>query len=411
METTSKPLKFSGVWLIAILLFFFNSALWQNLPLAILMTPLWLFFLHSWGTPLKELLITAVFFFLLFGAVHFSNGVVASYYFISDSLLFCIIIFTLTCSIAFRKKHEELDMIFRHLLVLNFLVVILSSLLFFTPSLRNTVWYTNFITPGLPPVARLKLFTTEASHYAYFFAPIAIYFLSRLLFFETRQPLLTLFLVAVPLILSFSLGVLLCIVISGSIIFLLYYRRIFSTRAKKGGFAIAVLALIIVAVLLYIFYPENPLYYRLSNLLNNKDSSARGRTYESFLIAHKIIAQKSFLFGVGPGQFKVIGRNVVLSFYQYANIPESVRLPNACADTLVCFGYIGLALRLLLQFLLFFKTKVFNNPFRVWLFIFLFVYQFTGSYITNTVEYLLWALAFAPVFPDFTKGQQANFKQ
>jgi hypothetical protein len=35
------------------------------------------------------------------------------------------------------------------------------------------------------------------------------------------------------------------------------------------------------------------------------------------------------------------------------------------------------------------------------LFIFIFVYQFTGSFITNLAEYVIWILAFTNAFPQF----------
>src|SRR5690606_37662702 len=105
--------------------------------------------------------------------------------------------------------------------------------------------------------------------------------------------------------------------------------------------------------------------------------------------------------GIGPGQMKIYARDLIIQYYQYTEIPPVVRIPNACADTIVCYGYLGLAARLGVQILLFFSTRVAANPFRLWLFLFLFLFQFTGSYINNTVEFLLWGLAFAPVFNDF----------
>ncbi|MBC7536218.1 MAG: hypothetical protein H7258_11050, partial [Ferruginibacter sp.] len=50
---------------------------------------------------------------------------------------------------------------------------------------------------------------------------------------------------------------------------------------------------------------------------------------------------------------------------------------------------------------LFFYTKVWTNYFRLLLFIFIFIYQFTGSFVTNIAEYVIWILAFTNVFVEF----------
>ncbi|MGZ5242366.1 MAG: hypothetical protein ACXWW0_00725 [Bacteroidia bacterium] len=89
-------------------------------------------------------------------------------------------------------------------------------------------------------------------------------------------------------------------------------------------------------------------------------------------------------------------------------MPIAVRIPNAAAETIIYFGYIGFAIRIGLQLFLFIKTKVYRHPFRLWLFLFVFIYQFTGSYITNFAEYLIWMLAFSSLFPEFVKAKNPS---
>ena len=153
----------------------------------------------------------------------------------------------------------------------------------------------------------------------------------------------------------------------------------------------------------YKVYPSNPLFVRIHNIFNGDDTSARGRTYEAFILAHKIIAQRSFLWGIGPGQLKLIGRETIIQYYYYFDIPKVIRIPNAAAETIVYFGYVGFVFRLLIEIALFFITKIYQHPYRLWLFSFVFIYQFTGSYITNVAEYLVWLIVFSPVFPEFIK--------
>jgi hypothetical protein len=82
-----------------------------------------------------------------------------------------------------------------------------------------------------------------------------------------------------------------------------------------------------------------------------------------------------------------------------------VRIPNAVAETMAIFGIFGIAIRFSLIFYFFIKTKVLENYYRTLLFVFVFVYQFTGSYITNIVEYVIWVIAFSTVFKQFDVKQ------
>jgi hypothetical protein len=44
---------------------------------------------------------------------------------------------------------------------------------------------------------------------------------------------------------------------------------------------------------------------------------------------------------------------------------------------------------------------VWTNYYRLLLFLFVFIYQFTGSFITNVAEYVIWILAFTNTFHQF----------
>ncbi|MNE38946.1 hypothetical protein D3C80_1328650 [compost metagenome] len=159
---------------------------------------------------------------------------------------------------------------------------------------------------------------------------------------------------------------------------------------------IASVLLIILAAGLYIFYPQNALFLRLHNIWAGKDTSARGRTYEAFTIAWEVAKMKSLYWGTGPGQLKSLGRDYIIQYYHYAHIPQTVRIPNAVAETLSIYGIAGLIIRFAVILFLFLRTRVWNNYYRLSLFIFMFIYQFTGSFISNTAEYMIWAIAFCP---------------
>ena len=75
-------------------------------------------------------------------------------------------------------------------------------------------------------------------------------------------------------------------------------------------------------------------------------------------------------------------------------------MPSSMAETLATFGWVGFSGKLLVELILFRKTKVKTSSFRLCLFIFMFIYQFVGSFSTNIVEIFFWTLAFSRVFPD-----------
>ena len=110
---------------------------------------------------------------------------------------------------------------------------------------------------------------------------------------------------------------------------------------------------------------------------------------------------KSIFFGTGLGQIKIMTKEVVGKYFHYWGVLPRYDIPNAMGETLAIFGLVGVALRLFLEIWLFFKTRVFTNYYRLALFIFVFIYQFTGSFITNSVEYVIWVLAFSNVFEQF----------
>ena len=111
------------------------------------------------------------------------------------------------------------------------------------------------------------------------------------------------------------------------------------------------------------------------------------------------------MFGVGPGQTKSIGLDFFKEFYNYANFTENeIGIPNSLGDTLATFGVVGVIIKLCLEVYFFLKAKVYNNFYRLGLFLFIFIYQFTGSFITNIAEYIIWLMAFSPwLFKEFDK--------
>jgi len=395
-----KPITINKYLPFAVLYFFFNSFL---LPAGLLyttiLTPLFL-----WWIYVNRALRYVQYFFIFtlpFALIHVIGGIVPIYYARSYALLFTAFVFTVTLYI-FLKKCHTLRTIYRKLLLLNFALVIVACLAFFTPW-REVFWMVSYVSYGLEKLPRLKMLTYEPSYYCTLLVPVVMYYCLKVVVLRLPHPVLTMALVIVPLVLSFSMGILLGVPIA-ILLLLLFHIRFFLTRKRVRQFLIIAGALLGGGLLLLVlFYPDNPLFTRIANLFEGRDSSFKGRTVDSFVLAWKVMNEKSILFGVGPGQVKVIGLPFWNEYYHYQFALEEVAIPCAFADTMAVYGIVGALLRLGIEFYFFFRTKVWTNYYRLGLFNFVFIYQFTGSYINNIAEFTIWVLAFTNTFEEFDK--------
>jgi hypothetical protein len=262
------------------------------------------------------------------------------------------------------------------------------------PGLKHFFWQVSAISSGLDKLPRLKLLTYEPSFYSLLLVPLAIYYYLKIIFLKIHNPALIIILVTVPLLLSFSLGILIGIPLALAILFLLNLKLFFVNRKIPQYIFLILSIAVIVFLLLAIIYPDNPLFIRIFNLFEGKDSSFKGRTFDSYELAWTITSKKNLLFGVGLGQVKVEGLELWRDFYDYNFSISEVAIPCAVAETFAVFGFVGLFIRLGLEIYFFFRTKVYTDYYRLAIFIFIFIYQFTGSYIMNIAEYVIWIMAF-----------------
>jgi hypothetical protein len=308
--------------------------------------------------------------------------------------IFCQAVYT------FLQRCEDIEKIFRKLMIINFILCLVSLLLYFTPW-QHLVWIEQNLTEGVSNFRRLKLFTYEASYYATLLVPLFCFYMLQYLFGQNKiRGWLLLPMILLPYALSFSFGVMAALVASGLITYIFHFRLLTRKRRIFNGVVFTGSFCLITTGLVYFFFQNSFLVLRLGNILAGSDTSGKGRTFDAFLLAGKLLEKRNEFWGVGLGQIKVIGTSLLRNYYLYSGefVPA---IPNAAAETLAVFGWIGFILRLFIEFVLFFYTKVWTNYYRLWLFFFMFIYQFTGSFITNVAEYVIWLLAFTNVFYRF----------
>lgn len=400
----SYPFTFNKYLPFALVYFFFNSVF---LPAGLLYTSIAAPLLLIWLLNYRSINYVFAFFALTlpFIPIHFEMGVDAWYYFRSYALLFTAFVFGLAFY-QFLKICKSIRTIYRNILVINFVFVLIACIAWFTPY-KLSFWMVSFVSPGLEAFPRLKMLTYEPSYYCTLLLPIAMYYYLKMIMFKMPNPALIGVLITLPLILSFSLGILLGIPLSLAILFIINIRSFLTIKRVRQLVGLGIFVSITALIVLIIFFPDNPLFKRISNLFANADSSFRGRTVEAYDLALRVSSLKSIWWGVGPGQVKVLGLDIWIDMYNYNFTRDLVAIPCALADTLAVYGIIGAFLRLAFQVYFFFRTRVYNNYYRFALFLFAFIYQFTGSYINNIAEYVIWILAFAGgTFEEFDRKKR-----
>ncbi len=383
----------------SIIFFFLNSFLLPHgLLYTTFLTPVMIYYLYK-----KDKLKYSIFGLLIIlipMPFQIYGGVDLTSYLLSNIIIFTVVIFMITTFFLGKANIGVFDRIFRKALLINSILVIVALIIVPFSSIRGILWYDEILTAGVEVIPRLKLFTYEASYYSMIMMPIFLYFLLRVLYGIEQHSMLILIAVVVPIFLSLSFGVMGALLISFLFVTIVLWSKVPNSMKQfviLGGSALTLLLF----ALLFI-WPDNPVYFRIENIIDGKDTSAMGRLFYSFMFAKDLILNSSILFGIGAGQVKIVAHDMIVNHYQYhGQITEIVRIPNSMAEILAVYGIYGFALKLVLEIYLFMKFKVYNNTYSLVLFTFIFIYQFTGSYITNSAEVAIWAFVFTLKFDEF----------
>lgn len=391
----------------ALLYFFFNSF---GLPFGLTCMTLVAPFFYWWIASSRSKEILLPFFIGIFPIVFIQIvfvGVESKTYITSLLNLLAVYIFC-QAFYTFLKNCSDHESIFRKIVTINFLLCVVAVPFYFS-SYSYFFWDSSSLTEGINEFKRLQLFTYEPSYYATLFVPFFFFFFLQIVLKQNKaNTWLVLLVITLPFVLSFSLGVIAAILLACIVVFVFYISRLIAKRRVINFLLLATVIIIPAITFVALAFPNNTLLFRIENIISGHDSSGKGRTYEAFFIAMKILALKSQVWGIGLGQIKIIGAEVIKDFYLYTPDYKTVAIPNATAETLTLFGFVGLLFRFATEIALFFYTKVWKSYYRLLLFVFIFIYQFSGSFITNQAEYVIWILAFTNVFKQFDvlqKGQ------
>jgi hypothetical protein len=382
-----------------VIYFFLNGFLLpEGLLFTTLLTPVMLYFLY------KNRTVSPSPFWLLLLLIpvpfHVLHGVNSFAYMVSSVLILTAVIFLFTVSTLYRKYASGIPDLFKSILIINTLLTGVALVTLPVAPVRDWLWYTVPVSAGVEALPRLKLLTYEASYYALIMVPVFLFFLYRVMFGKQKHALIAALACILPLVLSLSFGVIGAMVIAWLITLVFYWKYL--PKQFRQISLYSVILLVGVVLVMLVTWRENPVFIRVENIFTGKDTSAMGRLVYSFMFAKELAFGNNWMFGTGPGQIKILAHDLIVNHYHYHGaIAETVRIPNSMAEMLATYGIYGVTVKVLLELYFFVKKRICSNLFSVTLFLFLFIYQFTGSFLVNVAELGAWALIFGARFREF----------
>ena len=365
-------MKINRYFPFAFIYFFVNSlALPFGLTYTAILSPL----LYWWvaSARMKEILLPYFVCIIPFSIIHLLNIVDTKTYTISIINYTAVYIFC-QAFYTFLKLCCNHEKIFRRILIINFLLCIVSIPVFFSPW-HDILWMPYSEINGVATASRFKSFTYEASYYATLFTPLFFFYLLQIVLRQNKiNSLLLLAMLLLPYLLSFSIGVIASALFAIIVTWIIHFRKLTKKKRLISLFLLTSFSAAFALIGLLLFYPKNDIFLRIANIISGNDTSGNGRTSEAFILSWKIMAQKSFAWGVGPGQIKILGGDIIRQFYLYPLDYDTIAIPNAAAETMAIFGWVGLLLRIVIELFLFFYTRVWTNYYRLAACSFLFSY-------------------------------------
>jgi hypothetical protein len=378
--TFHRYLPFAAVYLLL------NSAgLPQGVFYSTLISPLLFVWLYLRG----RRWLTAKFLLCIspFVVAHVMMGIASPLYYLRSLCLMWTVYVTVYALAWALLNTRAIERLFGQLIVLHFWVGVFALAIAPTP-LRPLLWHDDStVIAGTSHLMRLSLLTTEPSVCAELMLPLVVFAAVRLLQDNKRRSLIYLMMISLPFLLTQSFGGIFMALAAIGVSLAVSYRRIL-LRPKNLAISLGMMGAFAALVLV-----PSPISQRVLQVMSGGDSSTNSRTIFSFLTAYTVASSKSIWWGVGFGQGKLVDVSDL-------NIGFTVGIiPNAVAGTFAELGIVGVVVRFAVEFFLFARTRVYRNSFRLAMFMVAFATQLTGSHIMDVQQYLMWCLAFLPIFP------------
>lgn len=391
-----------------IVLFLFNSAFTgDRFTITLLLTP-FLLWMNIKNYGVKWL-------FVFFGIVGlhltltYAQLISPIDYIKSTMVLFGQVNLALVVFAELKTNPSSFERAFPWILSIALLMAIVAVLGFNIELIHPLFWYDKSISSGIQ-FPRLKLLNYEPSFLSMWLFLFWVWSLYGRMKSRNQRYVLGLITTSILLVMSFSMG---AIAIGGAsvMIALFLYWHTFQTWANSKSMLRYGLILGAAFLVVLFVFPNNPFTHRIINIFEGGDTSVKGRTIESFMLAKRALIENKAFWGLGLGQIKYVAKDLIVNYYQYTGeIAQTVRIPNSAAECLATFGPVGLLLKIGTELYLAKRLKVYKNVFSMTLFLFIFCYQFAGSYLTSYLEFTLFAIAFASPLNQFDCNESVDGK-
>ena len=200
--------------------------------------------------------------------------------------IFCQAVYT------FLLVCENIEKVFRIILWINFILCLLAIPLYFT-SFFSLLWDEQILTAGVGKLRRLRLFTYEPSYYALLFTPFFFYFLLQYFFRQNKiNGALLLLMLFLPYMLSFSIGVIGAVFLAGIVTWFIHFRKLTAKRRILNAIVTGAAVAFSSMIGLVLFFRQNPIFTRIRNIFSGQDTSGKGRTFDAFILADKILQDR-----------------------------------------------------------------------------------------------------------------------
>jgi hypothetical protein len=327
---------------------------------------------------------------LIFVPFHY-DGVVSHDGYILSFIAFIFIFFTSVSIALYVANYPHLEFLIKSTTIIVGAVFIFSTiiLIIFGDSSIAGGWYEHNYTSG-STIFRYGGFLYEASYFGLMLVPLIFYFWNQGLDKKGNfYFLISLLLMATA---TFSVGFFVTFFIS------IFVAKLMSEKRISVLWSLFVYLLTALVLFFLAYSLSEAVSLRIDNILSGGDSSTGGRTLDAYYLAFNVADKNSIFFGVGPGQIKFVGHDLIIDYYNYDPFLHSVvRIPSSLAETLAYYGFLGIVLKIVALIFLYLKFGVYSYRFSNGLFLFFFVYQFYGSFMLSALEIFCFALSFAMV--------------
>jgi hypothetical protein len=374
-------------YLVITCLFFFVNALWF-FPHGLLVTSVLSPFLYLWLLRRRHRFVLEKFFAVLFpfalvDVIQKVNHRAVKDLAISALLLLTVYATVYAFAVAIKEMHN-LDRLITTIIWINFWFALIGIIARFTPAYQ-IMWSIPSESMSATRSERFRGLTYEPSYYATLMTPLVLYAYWMVVKKRNWINIRLLIATLIPFAMALSFGAIGAMAASLVVCYLYLGRGLTRYKWIAGG-------VMAVSMAFFILPSTSHIKKRIVAVATGNDNSVNIRSVQSYVAAWGMARSSDIWFGAGLGESKDYGHTFVTWNQQGI---ANASLPSTVATDLGELGLFGIALRFMAEIYLFIKTRPDRDPYRLSLFIWVFLYQFAGSFDSNVAEYVIWVLAFS----------------